>query len=75
MSDIIALRKLLFDTIEGLQKKTISIEQAKSITDVSQVIVNSAKVEVDYAKATGQKLSSGFLPEPSIPGITTHRIR
>lgn len=65
------LRELLFDTIEGVKAGTLDVDRAKMIGELSQVMVNSAKVEVEYAKATGQK-GSGFLekPEELPPGIT-----
>ena len=46
------LREHLFAAIAGVKDKTLSIEQAKTISDLSQVIVNTAKVEVDYLRAT-----------------------
>lgn len=74
------LRTHLFDTLKGLKDKTMDIETAKAISDISQVIINSAKVEVDFAKVTGVKSGSGFLEQPSqlpagITGITQHRIK
>lgn len=46
----------------------MDLERAKTIADVSQVIINSAKVEVDFLKATGQRPESEFLPAaPSVP--------
>ncbi len=76
MNDVTALRKHLFDAIEGVKNKTMSIEQAKAIAAISQTVINSAKVEVDYAKATSGKATSGFLPEkPAVPGLTVHRMR
>ncbi len=73
------LRAVLFATIEGVRSGTMSIEQAQTISGLSQVMVNSAKVEVDYSKATGQK-GSAFLEQPTglppgITGITQHRMR
>jgi len=72
------LRELLFATIEGVKGGTLDLEKAKVIGDLSQVIVNTAKVEVDYAKATGQK-GSGFLDQPKqlppgITGVHQHRM-
>jgi len=72
------LRDLLFATIEGVKGGTLDIEKAKVIGDLSQVMVNSAKVEVEYAKATGQK-GSGFLEKSEelpagITGIRQHRL-
>lgn len=77
--NIADLRELLFEAIEGVKSGKLDIEKAKVIGDLSQVMVNTAKVEVEFAKATGQK-GSGFLaaPEqlpPGITGITQHRLR
>lgn len=71
-NDITELRSLLFDTVRGIKDKTISIEQAKAISEVSQVVINSARVE--FAKATGAKMGSEFLAVAGRPGVTTHRI-
>jgi hypothetical protein len=58
------LRNHLFATIEGLMddEKPLDIERAKAIADVAQVIVNSAKVEVDFLKVSGVR-GSNFIPE------------
>lgn len=58
------LRNHLFATIEGLldEEKPMCIERAKAVADVAQTIINSAKVEVEYLKATG-RLGTGFIPE------------
>lgn len=55
------LRNHLFETIEKLKDGDIDIEKAKAIADLSQVIVNSAKVEVDFLKTVGRN-SSEFFP-------------
>ena len=64
MNDINALRTALFDTLRGLQNKEdpLDIERAKAINETAQTIINSAKVEVDFARTTGQAVISGFLP-------------
>lgn len=61
MNNVSALREHLFEAIKGVKDGSLSIEQAKAVSDLSQTIINSAKVEVDYARATGAALSSGFL--------------
>jgi hypothetical protein len=63
MNDINALRTALFDTLRGLQNKEdpLDIERAKAINDTAQTIINSAKVEVDFCRTTGQVSTSGFL--------------
>jgi hypothetical protein len=60
---IFAQLELLGD--EEKMKNPIALERevkkAKAIEGLAQVIVNSAKVEVDFIKATDQK-GSGFIP-------------
>lgn len=67
------LRNHLFATLESLQddEKPMDIDRAKAISDVAQTLINSAKVEVDYLRATGQTRGSGFLTNErltSLPG-------
>lgn len=52
------LRDHLFETIEGLRDGSITTEKAKAICEVSQVIINSAKVELDFIKIIGAKKSA-----------------
>lgn len=61
------LRDHLFAALEGLRDKDqpMDIERAKAVADVAQTIINSAKVEVEYLKATGQDGGSGFIPLPA----------
>jgi len=72
------LRNILFETIDAVRKGEMPLERAKMVGDLSQVMVNTAAVEVKYAQATGQKGSS-FLEKaqelpPGITGIRQHRI-
>lgn len=62
------LRNHLFATLESLQddEKPMDINRAKAIADVAQVIVNSAKIEVDFIRATGRDGGTGFIPEERI---------
>jgi hypothetical protein len=60
------LRNHLFATLEALQdpEHPMELERAKTIDDVAQVIVNSAKVEVDFVRVTGRdEGSTRFLLE------------
>ena len=60
------LRKHLFDTIAALKdpKKPMEIARAKTIADVAQVVINSAKVEVDFMRMRGDgSIGTGFIPE------------
>ena len=66
------LRNHLFEVIELLKDGDVpdfTIEKAKAIADVAQVIVNTAKLEIDFIRATvdsnGIFPSTGFIePEP-----------
>jgi gas vesicle protein len=60
MNNLETLREHLFSTLKGLKDGTIDTEKAKVISDVSQTIINSAKIEVDYIRANGGG-SSTFL--------------
>ena len=67
------LRNHLFATIEALSddENPMDIQRAKAISEVAQTLINSAKVEVEFIKATGADASTGFIPDrprrPSIP--------
>jgi len=52
------LRDHLFETLERLkdEKDPLPLDRAKAICQVSQVIINSAKVEVDYLETVGEVL-------------------
>jgi hypothetical protein len=62
------LREHLFETLAALRDKQtpMDIERAKAIADVSRVIIDSAKVEVDFLKVTGETRSTDFLPLPDV---------
>ena len=55
------VRDHLFEVLERLKDGDIDIETAKTMADVSQVIINSAKIEIDFIKATGSTKDSGFI--------------
>lgn len=62
------LRNHLFEVIERLKDGDIEIETAHAITSVADVIVKSAKVEVDFlVKIDGT--GSGFFPIDNIKKI------
>lgn len=58
------LRNHLFATLESLrdEEKPMDLERARAVATVAKVIVDSAKVEVDFVKATGAVRSTNFLP-------------
>lgn len=81
-NDITELRDILFDTLRQLKNKDapLDIERAKAINETAQVIINTAKIEVDYAKVTGGDGSqSRFLtgehnPDTKPSGGYVHKI-
>ena len=79
-NNIEELRQHLFYTMRKLKDGSIALETAKAISDVGQTIINTAKVEIDYAKAVNGDCESKFLAqeEDALPeGITSvkrHRI-
>jgi hypothetical protein len=58
------LRNHLFATIESLmdEDKPMDLDRAKAIADVSQVIINSAKVEIDFINKVGG-VGTNFIPQ------------
>lgn len=59
MSD---LRDHLFVTLEALadNEKPMDLDRAKTVCEVAQTIINSAKVEVDLLRTIGSEQSSEF---------------
>lgn len=64
------LRNHLFETLEALADPdaVIDMERVKSIAEISQVIINSAKLEVALMQVIGkkQKIDTGFIPTKAI---------
>lgn len=68
------LRAALFDTIEGVRDGSVPLDKARVVAELTQVIVNSSKVEVEFLKATnGKGQATGFLgqqPPEALPAPT-----
>lgn len=64
------LRNVLFKTLEALADKEnpMELDRAKAINDTAQVIINSAKAEVDFIRAVGSS-DTGFIPRAAGPGL------
>lgn len=60
---ITGLRAELFATLRGLRTGKIDVEKARAVSEVAQTIINSAKVEVEHAKAVGATAPSRFLTD------------
>ncbi len=77
-NNITALRAELFATLRGLRKGSMTVEQARAVSDVAQTIINTAKVEVDYIRANNggeSEFLDGALGKSNLPpGITGHRV-
>lgn len=76
------LRDSMFQTLSDLREGKITVEQAKAMSDIGQVIINSAKVEVDHIRARGGDGQSEFIgfddpagPAPDgVTRIVRHRL-
>lgn len=76
------LRAALFATLDGLKDGSVSIDQARAINEVGKTLVDTAKVEIDFLRAT-DGTTSEFLAAPAsgtanlptgITGVVRHRI-
>ena len=74
------LRKRLFAAIDGIRDGSVSLEQARVIADLSQVMVNTAKAENEFLRITDRHespfLGTGpqMLPN-GILSITRHTLK
>jgi hypothetical protein len=61
------LRNHLFAALEGLADKDnpLELDRARAIADVGRVIVDTAKAEVAFINATGNRQGTGFIPVPA----------
>lgn len=83
-NDITALRDALFSTLAALRAGEVDVNTARGVNDLAKTLVETARVEVDFLRATGAEgATSTFLgaavtteaPMPrGITGVTTHRI-
>lgn len=62
MSTITELRELLFDAIRGVKDGTLELDRAKAVSELSQTVINSAKAETDFMRASGRVAVSDFIP-------------
>lgn len=75
---MVDLRNHLFATLEALADtdKPMEIDRARVIAEVAREITNTAKVEVDFLRATDSVRGTGFIPDDSsiIEGQTPKRL-
>lgn len=69
MQNLSDLRAILGRTMQGVLDGSVSIEQARAVATVAAEVNQTAKLEVDMARATdGDFRGSGFIDvEPRIP--------
>lgn len=63
MNDIAELRTHLFETLRGLRNKDepMDVDRAKAISAVAKTLIDTARVEVDFLRATGHTTGTGFI--------------
>lgn len=78
---IATVRKLMIEQLQALRNAKVGddldeeLRRSKGVSELSQTLINSAKVEIDYLTATNQD-RAGFLEEPpqvhtgNMPGVT-----
>jgi hypothetical protein len=60
--DFNTLRQKLAEVIDGVKDGSVQIEKAKTISALSQVMINTVKVEIDYLKVSGSKTKPTMIP-------------
>lgn len=85
--NITTVRQHLLDTLADLRSREnpMEIERARAVSQVAGVLIDSAKVEVDFIKASGAVGSEFMQPaeapraNPNLPngitGVRQHRIK
>ena len=81
------LREHLFATLRWVKDGSMDIDRARAVVQVAGVLIDSARVEVDYARVTGETGGSTFIsrpprlvqtkpdaPDPSIVSRRVHRL-
>jgi hypothetical protein len=76
------LREILFTTLQGVKDGTVDLDKARAINELGKTLTDTARVEVDYLRATGggestfisTAVGADNLP-PGITGITRHRLQ
>lgn len=68
---ITQVRQSLLDTLTDLRNREnpIDVDRARAVAQVASVLVDTARVEIDYIKATGADRSDFLEPAPTDPQI------
>lgn len=70
MSNLQALREHMFETLKGLKDGSIDVEKAKVMGEIGQVLINTAKVEVDFIRANNGGNSEFLESSGATPRLT-----
>ena len=79
--DITTLREQLFATLAAVKDGSIDLDRARAVNEIGKTLVDTARVEVNYLRATGggeseflsTTVGNDNLP-PGITGRTVHRL-
>lgn len=68
---ITEVRQALLDTLSDLRNREnpMDIDRAKAVAHVASVMVETAKVEVEYLKVTGADRSDFLEAAPTVPQL------
>lgn len=74
-NDITALRTHLFAALQGVKDGTLDLDKARAINDISKTITDTARVEVEYLRATDGCGSAFIQPDDKLQtGMVRHRL-
>ena len=64
------LRNHLFETLEALRDpdNPMDLKRAKTVSDVAQTVINTAKIELEFVELTGAEVS-GFIDKDKRPAL------
>lgn len=66
--NLAALRAELFATLRAVKAGTMQLDQARAVNELGKTLIDTAKVEVEYFKATGGG-ESGFIEHQAPPKL------
>lgn len=83
------LREQLFETLRAVKDGTLEIDRARAVVQVAEQLIDTARVEVDYVRVTGDAGGSTFIvpgnlrlsaaspdaPDPSLVSRRVHRLQ
>lgn len=80
--DLTSLRAHLFEAIRAVKAGQIDLDKARAVNELGRTLVDTARVEVDYLRATGggesaflgAAIGAANLP-PGITSVVRHRIK